>query len=139
MELLTIVAGWIIAVFIAGLGLLVLYRILRGDIDLNKLLEDEQGKASLSRFQFLIFTFVIAMSLFLVITAQQPPAFPPEIPGEIFALLGISGGSYLVSKGVQANREASLKRLENQRLAIEKGVSVGDGDGDTGTSGGGKS
>jgi uncharacterized BrkB/YihY/UPF0761 family membrane protein len=125
MDLLEIVVGWILAVFIAGLGLLILWRIWTGEIKLDKLLEDENGKASLSRFQFLIFTFVIAMSLYLVIVSATPPAFPPEIPGEIFALLGVSGGSYVVSKGVQSNRDARLKTLENERLEIEKGGATG--------------
>ena len=130
MDLLKIVVGWILAVFIAGLGLLILWRILTGEIKLDKLLEDEKGKASLSRFQFLIFTFVIAMSLYLVIVSATPPAFPQEIPGEIFALLGISGGSYVVSKGVQSNRDARLKKLENERLEIERGSTGGKKDQD---------
>jgi hypothetical protein len=44
-------------------------------------------------------TFVIALSLFLIIVAGDKPAFPP-IPGQILALLGISGGSYVVAKGI---------------------------------------
>jgi uncharacterized BrkB/YihY/UPF0761 family membrane protein len=118
-ELLKIVFGWVAIVFIAGLGLLVLWRIWQEKIQLNRLLEDEEGKASLSRFQFLIFTFVIGMSLFLVIVGADPPSFPEKIPGEIFALLGISGGSYLVSKGVQSNRDTRMKQLENERHAID--------------------
>lgn len=121
MEWLKLVVGWILAVFIAGLGLLILWRILKGDIELNRLLEDEKGKASLSRFQFLIFTFVISMSLYLIIVSGDPPAFPAEIPGEIFALLGISGGSYVVSKGVQSNRDTRLYELQNERRKIQRG------------------
>ena len=119
---LRLVFGWVTAVFIAGLGALFLYRILRGDIKLDRILEDENGKASISRLQFLIFTFVIAMSLFLVIVSADPPDFPDKIPGEIFALLGISGGSYVISKGVQSNRDARMKRLEVERDAVTRGI-----------------
>jgi uncharacterized BrkB/YihY/UPF0761 family membrane protein len=125
LELLAVVVGWILAVFIAGLGVLILWRIATGEIELNKLLQDEEKKASLSRFQFLIFTFVIAMSLYLVIVSASPPAFPKEIPGEIFALLGISGGTYVVSKGVQANRDARMSKLRNEKLRIERGSAEG--------------
>jgi hypothetical protein len=77
---------------------------LKGDIDLKYLIAGDDGDASLSRFQFLIFTFVIALGLFLIIVNQPGgPAFPKEIPGGILALLGISGGSYVASKGVDAN------------------------------------
>lgn len=48
------------------------------------------------------------MILFLVIVAPTPPAFPKEIPAEIFALLGISASSYLVSKGIQFSNSASV-------------------------------
>jgi hypothetical protein len=47
------------------------------------------------------------MSLFLVtIGHANAPDFPATIPPEIFALLGISGGSYLISKGIsQSGRQ----------------------------------
>ncbi|SRR5713101_250456 len=62
------------------------------------------GDASRSRFQFLIFTCVIAMGLFLIIISADPrPAFPSTSPGGILALWGISGGSYVTSKGVDAS------------------------------------
>ena len=46
---------------------------------------------------------MIAFGLFLVIivNGSEAPAFPALIPGRILALLGISGSSYLVSKGIQ--------------------------------------
>jgi uncharacterized BrkB/YihY/UPF0761 family membrane protein len=125
MDLLTIVSGWIIAVFIGLLGLLVLWRIFRGEININDLLlEGRDGKASLARFQFLIFTFVIALSLFLVIAAQNPPAFPDSIPAEIFALLGISGGSYLVSKGVQSNQETQMEKLKLESKHLDEETKI---------------
>ncbi len=75
LEFLTIVVGWIVTVFIGALGLVILWRMVTGKIDLKDLISEKDGKASLSRFQFLVFTFVIALSLLLVIVGQQPPGF----------------------------------------------------------------
>jgi hypothetical protein len=112
LEILTLVAGWIISVLVGLYGAVVLYQIFTGKIDLSKLLNEPGGGASLSRFQFLIFTLVIAMSLFLVIVSKEGgPGFPEEIPAGILGLLGISGGSYAVSKGIQAKRDSDLKAL----------------------------
>ena len=98
---LTVTAGLIVVIFIGLAGLMILWYMVTGRINLEKLISEDDGTASLSRFQFLVFTFVIAMSLFLVIVGKTPPEFPPEIPLEVLALLGISGGSYVISKGIQ--------------------------------------
>jgi len=95
-----LVSGWILCIFIGLLGLAIIIKIFTGDIDLSQLISEPNGDASLSRFQFLVFTFVIALSLFLVIAASNPTRFP-DIPGTVLTLLGISGSSYLVSKGIQ--------------------------------------
>jgi hypothetical protein len=47
------------------------------------------------------------MSLFLIIVSNQPLKFP-DVPGGILALLGISGGSYVVAKGIQTSREVGI-------------------------------
>lgn len=104
---LGLVIGWILTGFIGLLAVMILIKIWTGDIDLNYIISDENGWASLSRFQFLIFTFVVAMSLFYLIVANTPPQYP-VIPKEILALLGISGGSYVVSKGIQSSRDVSM-------------------------------
>lgn len=101
---LALVMGWTVTVLVAAFALVIIYKIILGGIDLKYLLAGDDGYASLSRFQFLIFTFVIALSLFLIIINNPgQPAFPEKIPGGILALLGISGGSYVVAKGVDAN------------------------------------
>ena len=106
---LSCVFGYIIAVFLGLLGLAILYFILTGKIDLSRLISEPDGTASLSRFQFLIFTFVIAFSLLIVIAKKGD--FPTTIPDAIWGLLGISGGSYVVSKGIQTSRDTSLAKL----------------------------
>jgi len=105
--LLGLVIGWILTGFLGVLAVMILIKIWKGDIDLNYIISDENGWASLSRFQFLIFTFVVSMSLFYLIVANAPPKYP-IIPSEILALLGISGGSYVLSKGIQNSRDVSM-------------------------------
>ena len=101
METLKIAIGWTLCAFIILLGLAIVRLIVIGKMDLSRLISEPNGDASMSRFQLLVFTFVIALSLFLVIAGKPIPAFPDQIPGGVLALLGISASSYLVSKGIQ--------------------------------------
>lgn len=112
MPQLGLVIGWILTIFLGLLGAVILWKIIDGTIDLTYLVSDELGWASLSRFQFLVFTFVIAMSLFYVIASQTPPSYP-KIPAEILGLLGISGGSFVLSKGIQSSRDVSMTEAGN--------------------------
>jgi uncharacterized BrkB/YihY/UPF0761 family membrane protein len=108
MAQLGVVIGWILTIFLGVLGGIILWLILIGKIDLAGLISEPNGEASLSRFQFLVFTFVVALSLFYLIVAGEPPPKYPIIPGQILALLGISGGSYVVSKGIQSSRDIGM-------------------------------
>jgi len=83
-------------------GFMVLAGIASGTIDISKILEDKEagGGASMSRFQLLIFTFVIAISLFLIVV--NTGQFPDKIPPEVLTLLGISATTYAVGKGISA-------------------------------------
>ena len=106
-QFLALVMGWTTTVLIGAFALMIIYKMIKGDINLQYLIAGADGDASLSRFQFLIFTFVIALGLFLIILSGDPhPKFPDTIPGGILALLGISGGSYVTSKAVDANAPA---------------------------------
>ena len=67
MNILAITVGWILAIIIACFGAILIFLMAAGKIDLSKLLSEPGGDASTSRFQFVIFTFVIAMSLFLIV------------------------------------------------------------------------
>jgi len=99
-ELLGLVIGWLLTIFIALLAAKIIVKVWRDEINLEYLISDSEGYASLSRFQFLVFTFVVAMSLFYLIVIKTPPDYP-LVPNQILALLGISGGSYVLSKGIQ--------------------------------------
>jgi hypothetical protein len=118
--LLTIVTAFIIAIWVPGegttkvklavcyaglvlfflFGFLILAGIASGKIDISQVLSESGGGASMSRFQLLIFTFVIGLSFFLIVVSTGK--FPSPIPSEVLTLLGISATTYGVSKGIQA-------------------------------------
>jgi hypothetical protein len=95
----------IIAFILLGFAALVLWKIFRGDISLTDLIAEPPPpndltaipKASLARFQFLIFTFVIA-GLYLLLSIEAGTFV--EIPNNVLGLLGISSGSYVISKAM---------------------------------------
>ena len=125
MVVLALVAAFIIAVYVPGdpksklamtigygllaltflFGMAIMVDIIRGNIDLSALLCEDGKGASMSRFQLLIFTFVIALSLFYLVV-QNGGAFP-KIPPEVLTLLGISASTYAVSKGIQAGSQSA--------------------------------
>ncbi len=123
-----VIAAFVIAIFVKGapdkkvvyaieysgliitflFGFMILAAIASGKIDISKILEEKSaeggtGAASMSRFQLLIFTFVIALSLFLIVV--NTGHFPDKIPPEILTLLGISATTYAVSKGITAGSQ----------------------------------
>lgn len=112
---LELVLGYLVCVVVGLFALLILWRIANGKINLDLLISEKTGEASMSRFQLLIFTFVIGLSFFLIVvsnaktveTATNPahPSGPvlPEVPGGVLGLLGISASSYTVSKAIQTN------------------------------------
>jgi hypothetical protein len=100
------IAFWgfmVIAIILLGFAAIVLWKIFDNQISVVGLLAEplDPGnpgagvKASLSRFQFLIFTFVIA-GLYLLLSIEAGTFV--DIPGNVLLLLGISSGSYVVSK-----------------------------------------
>lgn len=90
--------GMLILLFL--FGFMILAAIASGKIDISTLLTEDGGGASMSRFQLLIFTFVIALSFFLIVVCECKF---PEVPANVLALLGISATTYGVSKGIQAS------------------------------------
>jgi hypothetical protein len=105
---ITTMVAWVALGFLAAMGLAILFLVFSEKIDLSSLISEPTGEASMSRFQLLIFTFVIAACLFLIVASKKPPGFPEDIPQGILILLGISASSYLVSKGIQASSPGGL-------------------------------
>jgi hypothetical protein len=112
-DTLILVIGYVLCGLIGLLGIAILWRIADNSIDLSRLISEANGDASMSRFQFLVFTFVISLSLFLVIAAGKPgqnkPGLPDSIPAGILTLLGISGSSYAVGKAISYSDPAGLE------------------------------
>lgn len=98
---LAMLVAIVLSVILLGFGAVVLGMIITGQIDLSDILvesnENGSKKASLSRLQFLMFSFVIA-GLYLVICVESGTFV--DVPPGVLVLLGISGGSYIVSKGI---------------------------------------
>jgi hypothetical protein len=100
LQRLTIVLGYVIVILVFFYGLMVLIAMATNKIDISGLLcEPNENKASMSRFQLLIFTFVIAFSLVMIIIANDPLKFP-DVPSGVLLLLGISASTYTVGKGI---------------------------------------
>jgi hypothetical protein len=121
LQYLEVIVGYLVCGIVGMFGIALIWKIANNDINLDHLLSDEDGWASTSRFQLVIFTFVVALSFFLVVVSNvkirqyEGPAKPapsqneqndqdksplPDVPGGVLALLGISASSYLVSRGI---------------------------------------
>jgi hypothetical protein len=111
---LELLAGYIICGLVAIIGIVVVWKIATGQIDISKMLTEKDGSggsASMSRFQLLIFIFVIALSFFLVVISNIKiiqarsgnGGLPelPDVPSGVLGLLGISASSYAVGKAIQ--------------------------------------
>jgi hypothetical protein len=102
----------VLLIILLGFAAIVLIKILNGTIPLKGLIAEIDGdKASLSRFQFLIFTFLVA-GLFLMLTIESGGFV--EIPDTVLGLLGISGGSYVVSKALSSQQSQKKDQAEAQ-------------------------
>lgn len=102
---ISLISFGIISLILLLFAFVILWKIYTGAISLDGLLAEvpaagktvDSSKASLSRFQFLIFTFVVA-GLFLLLSVESGTFV--TIPDSVLGLLGISAGSYAISKGI---------------------------------------
>lgn len=124
---LKIATGFTLLALIFLFGFAVLVYIANGSIDLSDLLSETGSAkgASMSRFQLLIFTLVIALSLFLVVVSTM--SFPSSIPPEILTLLGISASTYAVSKGIQVSANQPTSGTPGSGAAPAKDASETNG------------
>lgn len=103
------ICGYLVCAFIGLLGAKILVLIWMDRIDLKELLSEANGDASMSRLQLLIFTFVIAISLFMMV---EKNGFFPWISDGVLTLLGISGSTYAVGKGISYSRPEGVNTDE---------------------------
>ena len=119
-EVLGLLTGLVLLIFAAGLAAIILIRIWTNKIDISKLICEPDGKASMSRLQLLIFTFVISLSLFFIVVGSGATQFPTLSP-EILLLLGISSSTTLVSKAISGGTTAPAASQPQRPPAPEEG------------------
>jgi hypothetical protein len=109
----------VVSLILLLFAFLVLWKIYIGEIPLDGLLAElpidgttKTAKASLSRFQFLIFTFVVA-GLFLLLSIEAGTFV--QIPQNVLWLLGISGGTYAVSKTISPKKKGDDKKKDGDK------------------------
>ena len=126
----------VIIVILTALAAKIVWQIWSDEMDISKLLSNS-ADASLSRFQFLIFTFVIGFSYLMILcyevvhngaagsssaaagavnAAHAAAGVParidlPDASGAAW-LLGISAGGYALGKGIQTSGDTSTKNAE---------------------------
>jgi hypothetical protein len=131
----------VIMVILTALAAKIVWQIWSGEMDISKLLSNS-ADASLSRFQFLIFTFVIGFSYLMILcfevvhngaggvpsvvnaahaaVSAANPASAAGVPVRIELpdasgaawLLGISAGGYALGKGIQTSGDTATKNAE---------------------------
>ncbi len=111
MNTVIMLCGYVVGVFMAVLAALILWFIFTNKIDLSALVSETNGDASMSRFQLLIFTFVIGIGLFMLI--ERGSVFP-EIPQGVLTLLGISASTYAVGKGIAYSRNEGVTSADER-------------------------
>jgi hypothetical protein len=125
------VMQWSLAMFLLALEMAFIFLIWIGTrprapgdgsrvgINLERLLSEHDGSASFSRFQFLIFTFVVASGYVVqVFVLVQKGSALPDIPNGVLALIGISGGSYLVAKGIEKTGQTGADGAQTTPAAL---------------------
>lgn len=106
-DYLLIPLGVAFMVIMGLLCVMLLIKMWKNEIDLSSLLEEANGQASMSRFQLLIFTLVVAVGVFLSILHTMTL---PNIPNSILTLLGISASTYAAGKGISFSRPEGVLR-----------------------------
>jgi hypothetical protein len=110
MEWLLVAIGVAFLVLMGALCLLLLTKMWKNEINLSSLLNEENGEASMSRFQLLIFTLVVAVGVFLFIVNHL---VLPDIPNSVLVLLGISASTYAAGKGISFSRPEGIVRHDS--------------------------
>lgn len=128
-QFIALVVAVVVCFIVLALAFMVIRAIWTDQINLKYLLSEssvahpgtapeEPPKASLSRFQFLVFTFVIA-GLYLVLSLETGALV--NVPEGTLVLLGISGVTYAAGKAMSDNAEPSGDgRAAGKAAAAEK-------------------
>jgi len=96
--------------FFTIMGLLcsmLLYKMWTNQINLSSLLKEANGDASMSRFQLLVFTLVVAIGVYLYMLKNLAL---PDVPPSILTLLGISASTYAAGKAISFSRPEGVTK-----------------------------
>lgn len=94
---------YVLAAGFLGIFAVLIWKMFNNTIDLSRLLCERDGKASLSRFQLLLFTLIIA-GLYVILSIENGQLI--DVPTGALIMLAISGASFLISKGIGACRSS---------------------------------
>jgi TRAP-type C4-dicarboxylate transport system permease small subunit len=111
MNIMLMLSGFVFLLIMGALCVMLLIKTWTNQIDLSSLLDEANGDASMSRFQLLVFSLVVAVGVFLFILKNLTL---PDIPQSILTLLGISASTYAAGKGISFSRpEGVIKPSKN--------------------------
>lgn len=122
-NLLLLICGYGVCLFMGLLCAVLLWKIARNEIDLSKVISEANGDASMSRFQLMIFTMMVAISLFILVVKNWQF---PTIPDGVLGLLGISASTYAVGKGIQFSQPQTLASPEQRAEALQMAQQMSD-------------
>ena len=97
---------YVLAAGFLGIFAVLIWKMADNTMDLSKMLCEPNGKASLSRFQLLVFTLVIG-GLYVILSIENGQLI--DVPNGALVLLAISGASFLISKGIGASKPSRSK------------------------------
>jgi hypothetical protein len=120
---LVAISGYGVCLYLGLLCAVLLLKVYHDKINLAKLLDEANGSASMSRFQLLIFTLIVAISLFLVVAKTGGL---PDIPPSILMLVGISASTYAVSKGISYSRDEGVTTPQERALIRGSATEISD-------------
>jgi hypothetical protein len=111
MNIMLMLSGFVFLLIMGALCVMLLIKTWTNQIDLSSLLDEANGDASMSRFQLLVFSLVVAVGVFLFILKNLTL---PDIPQSILTLLGISASTYAAGKRISFSRpEGVIKPSKN--------------------------
>ena len=122
-NVLLLICGYGVCLFTGLLCAVLLWKIFTNQIDLSKVISEANGDASMSRFQLLIFTMMVAISMFILVVKNWNF---PVIPDGVLGLLGISASTYAVGKGIQFSQPQTLVSPEQRTAALETAQQMSD-------------
>lgn len=107
MGLLLAIFGFGFLVIMGLLCIMLLWKMWTNQINLSTLLKEANGDASMSRFQLLVFTLVVAVGVYLYLLRHLAL---PDVPQSILTLLGISASTYAAGKGISFSRAEGVTK-----------------------------